>query len=385
MDYVHYENNLLKLSAKDYCKMNTVSYMNRSTGRRIIFYVFFVAYLIHFSCTQKPRIGNDADQVVIFPTPPEAPKIQYLTSISKSTDITGEPSKFMSYILGKQEEKPIIKPYGIAVHNGKIYICDTMLGGLEIIDMQKNTFEYFKPSGLGQLKKPINCAVDQQGFVYVADSERGQIVIFNSDGQYHKSIGDASEMKPTDVSVTQDRIWVCDIQNRRILSFDKNTYEVVDTFPQPSSSDSGNVYSPTNIYVTENELYVSDFGDFKIKIYAKDGTPLRSIGSFGRSFGQFVRPKGIAVDRQKNLYVVDAGFENVQIFNNQGQLLMFFGGSYKKPGDMWLPAKVAIDYNNVKYFEKYVYKDFALKYLILVTNQYGPDKINIYGFIEKVE
>ena len=109
---------------------------------------------------------------------------------------------------------------------------------------------------------------------------------------------------------------------------------------------------------------------------------IRTIGSYGKALGQFVRPKGIAVDYNDLLYVVDAGFENVQIFDNKGNLLMFFGGSYEKPGDMWLPAKVIIDYKNLHYFEKYVYKGFKLKYLIFVTNQYGPDKINVYGFIE---
>jgi sugar lactone lactonase YvrE len=95
--------------------------------------------------------------------------------------------------------------------------------------------------------------------------------------------------------------------------------------------------------------------------------------------GQFVRPKGIACDKEDNLYVVDAGFENVQIFNSNNQLLMFFGGPYKGPGDMWLPARVIIDYDNIKYFTKYVDSKYDLNYLIIVSNQYGPDKINVYG------
>ena len=90
----------------------------------------------------------------------------------------------------------------------------------------------------------------------------------------------------------------------------------------------------------------------------------------------------IAVDRDTNLYVVDAGFENTQIFSSEGKLLMFFGGNYKGPGDMWLPAKVTLDYDNLGYFEKYVDPSFNLKYLIFVTNQFGPDKITIYGAVE---
>ena len=61
---------------------------------------------------------------------------------------------------------------------------------------------------------------------------------------------------------------------------------------------------------------------------------------------------------------------------------MFFGGNYKGPGYLWLPAKVIIDYDNLSYFQKFVDPSFELKYLILVTSQYGPDKINVYGFVE---
>ncbi|MEZ4999553.1 MAG: hypothetical protein R2744_00210 [Bacteroidales bacterium] len=96
-----------------------------------------------------------------------------------------------------------------------------------------------------------------------------------------------------------------------------------------------------------------------------------------------MRPKGIAVDRNRNIYVVDAAFENVQIFNSSGQLLMFFGGPYRSPGDMWLPADVTTDYENLGYFEKFVDPDFELQFIIYVTNQYGPGKIGVYGFVKE--
>ena len=135
-------------------------------------------------------------------------------------------------------------------------------------------------------------------------------------------------------------------------------------------------------FISGDNVYVTDFGDFRIKTYTKDGSFVSVLGSFGNSPGQFVRPKGIDVDKDGILYAVDAGFENVQMFNSSGQLLMYFGGPYKGPGDMWLPAKVVIDYESVKTFEKFVDPSFRLKYLVWVTNQYGPDKINIYGAVE---
>jgi hypothetical protein len=48
-------------------------------------------------------------------------------------------------------------------------------------------------------------------------------------------------------------------------------------------------------------------------------------------------------------------------------------------------ADVTISYTGLDYFSKYVDKSFNLKYLIFVTNQYGPDKISVYGFVEPVK
>ncbi|NOQ97746.1 MAG: hypothetical protein GQ561_06240, partial [Calditrichae bacterium] len=81
--------------------------------------------------------------------------------------------------------------------------------------------------------------------------------------------------------------------------------------------------------------------------------------------------------------VVDAAFENVQIFDDTGQLRMFFGGHGESPGYMWLPAGIHLDESNLDYFNKYVYEGFELEYLIFLTNQYGPAKLNVYGFIKQ--
>lgn len=48
--------------------------------------------------------------------------------------------------------------------------------------------------------------------------------------------------------------------------------------------------------------------------------------------GDFARPKGVAVDSEGHIYVVDAAFGNVQIFNSEGLLLLFFGQMGTGPG-----------------------------------------------------
>lgn len=341
--------------------------------------ILFIAFS---SCSIFKSKQSIKSEIVIFPSPPDTARIQFLTSISTSKDIEKKQSAFSSFVLGEKEVKTIYKPYGIDIYMGKIYICDTPVKGLEIIDLEKGTFSYFIPKGKGELLLPVNCSVDEDGSLYIADVQRRQIVVFDKEGNYIKSFGEKEKFKPTDVHVERDKIWVVNSENRKVFVYSKDSYNLLYDFPKSEKGETDFLYSPSNMCISDDKVYVSDFGDFKIKIYTRNGDFISSIGSYGKNLGQFVRPKGIAVDRNTNLFVVDAGFENVQVFNKEGNLLMFFGGSYAGPGYMWLPAKVIIDYDNLRFFEKYVDKSYNLNYLIFVTNQYGPDKINIYGSVE---
>ena len=348
--------------------------------------IFILIASILLSCSRNITSGSGADNLVIYPSPPDTARIQFLTRISSSQDVTGNRKSFGKFLFGENEDIDINKPYGIAVHKGKMFICDTYIHGLDIIDLATNTFERFIPTGRGELKVPINCFIDSEGNLYIADSERKQIVVFDENGKYVTCFGEAENFKPVDVFVTENKIWVTNVLGHQVNVYSNDSaIQLIKSFPEVNKDDPKSLFSPTNIYVTDNKVYVTDFGDFKVKIYSLDGDYVESIGSYGQGIGQFSRPKGIAVDKDANLYVVDAGFENTQIFSSEGKLLMFFGGNYKGPGDMWLPAKVTIDYDNLQYFEKYVDPSFHLKYLIFVTNQFGPDKITIYGAVEPIK
>lgn len=285
-------------------------------------------------------------------------------------------------IIGEEKDYPIQKPYGIAVVRNKIYVCDTKLNGIEIIDLDKKTFDNFTPGGRGVLKKPINCFVDNDSLLYIVDVDRKDIVVFDKYLKFYKSFGDEILEKPTDVFEYKNKIYISDIKAGKIDVFSKIDFSLITSFPDADTSEPQFLHQPTNIYIKDDKLYVTDFGEFHIKVYDLDGKYIKAISSYGRGIGQLVRPKGIALDKDENLFVVDAAFENVQIFNPDGELLMFFGGSYKGEGYMYMPAKVAIDYENLDYFRDFVDPAFDLKYLIFVTNQFGPDKITVYGFVE---
>ncbi|MBN2755905.1 MAG: hypothetical protein JXR51_01930 [Bacteroidales bacterium] len=335
------------------------------------------------SCSRQTTKHAIEREYTFFPSPPDTARIQFLTSINSSLDIEGNQSALNKFIFGEDKPKSFLKPYGIKINNGKIYICDTGIKGIVIIDLINSNFDYFIPKGRGQLKLPLSCFVDEKEYLYVADGNRQQIVVFDKAGNYINAFGDIENFKPTDIFVKNNKIWVANLKNHKINVYENDsTFKALYQFPNVENDSEAYLNQPSNISVTDDKVYVTDFGSFNVKIYNHDGTYTGFVGSYGKNIGQFVRPKGISLDKESNLYVVDAAFQNIQIFNKNKQLLMFFGGAYNGAGSMALPAKVDIDYENIKYFEKYVDKRYNLKYLILVTNIYGDNKLSIYGYVE---
>ena len=342
-----------------------------------------VALVLASSCFKQPVRSPVSENPVIYPAPPAQTRIQYLTSFSTSSDFTGAQSGFNKFLFGEQEPLPIVKPYGICVHGDRIYICDTGIKGLEILDLSGQTFEYFLPGGRGQLQFPINCHVGPEGFLYVADGGRKQVVIFDQNLNYRNAISLKNGKKPTDVYVDDSRIWVAAIDDHSIQIFTKGDLSYLASIPRGTVQSNVNLYQPANLSLQNGQVYVSDIGACRVHLFDLDMNHHGSFGSAGQLPGQFTRPKGICADREGNIYVVDAAFENVQIFNPEGEILMHFGGTYKAPGGMWLPADVTVDYDNLHYFTKYVHDSFTLEHLIFVTNQYGPDKVSVYGFVSE--
>jgi DNA-binding beta-propeller fold protein YncE len=333
------------------------------------------------SCGGAARAPS-ALPLVVYPAPPNPPRIQFLKAINTSDDV-GRGVSFFSRLVGEEatDKKGIAKPYGVAIRRGKIYVCDTVTGGLDVIDLDKGSLDFFQPGGEGRMRMPINCFVDESDVLYVADSEGDRVVVFDSTGTFAGAIGEGEDIKPSDVFVAGDSVWVSDMSTGKVRVYDRSTGTPLLAFPDAEPIEQEGLSAPSNLYVTPEGVYVSDALKGQVNVYTWGGEYIRTVGGYGSVFGKFARPKGIAVDRNENLYVVDAAFANVQLFDREGNLLMFFGGGGNGPGDMMLPAKVAIDYDHLEYFREYVHPDFDLEHLIFVTNQTGPSKLSVYGFI----
>jgi sugar lactone lactonase YvrE len=82
--------------------------------------------------------------------------------------------------------------------------------------------------------------------------------------------------------------------------------------------------------------------NFRVQVFDADGGYLRSFGRAGDGAGDFDKAKGIAVDSDGHIYVVEGFHDVVQIFDESGKLLLAFAESGAGAGQLWLPTGIAI-------------------------------------------
>lgn len=331
------------------------------------------------SCATDRNISTA--QVVFYPAPPEAPRIQHLLSLSSEQDLKKEKSGFADFILGDETDTGLVKkPYGVAFSKGKIYVVDTVSAGYISVELATGKKAFHSGSAGGRMQKPINITLDTEGNRYISDTGREQVLVFDNNDNFVKAYGQNGEFRPSDVAIIDNRIYVADLKNHSIQVLEKTTGANIGRFGKAGSKN-GEFYYPTNLTVSsDGQLYVSDTGNFRVEVYSREGEYLRSYGSLGSGFGKFARPKGIALDRQNRLYAVDAAFENVQLFNDKARLLMYFSEAGVKPENINLPVDITIDYENADFFQQFADPAFKLEYIVAVTSQFGKNKINIFGF-----
>jgi len=301
------------------------------------------------ACVKDTHIPKESLPDIVWPKPPEIPRIRFVTAVSKPQDLQIRPGVFrriFDYLAGKTEAS-MVAPYGLETDSAqRLYIVDTFLRAVHVFDPKGSSYDLF-PSDEASFVSPIDIAIDNaSGKIYVSDSKAGVIKIFKNAGKYFAGeIGKGILQRPTGIAVNEktSELLVVDTLNASVFRFDLADHELKGKFGG-SGKAQGRLNFPTHICVNRDGIiFASDSLNFRIQAFTPDGKFLREFGSIGTGPGYFSRPKGVAVDSDGNIYVVDGLFDNVQIFDRESRLLMAFGRPGNGYGEFWLPTGIFID------------------------------------------
>lgn len=317
--------------------------------RRII---LLCSILFILSCSVSREVAPPP--LMVWPLPPEPPRITYVKTIREPRDIGIRPSffkKVLNFLFGSGLKPQIIRPTGVAVDGeNRLYVADTGLQVVHSFDFSSQEYQqifWLTPTGPERLQNPVGVAVDGANRLYVADSALNRIYVFDKEGTLLNTIGNDEEIERVSgiaINVDQGILYAVDTPSHRIILYDlsgKKTGVIGKRGTGPAEFN-----FPTFIAINqEGNIYVSDSLNFRIQIFNSDGKFLHAFGKVGNTLGTFSRPKGIAIDGENHIYVVDSLYDTVQIFNEKGALLLHFGRSGGKEGEFWLPMGIAINQN----------------------------------------
>jgi len=192
---------------------------------------------------------------------------------------------------------------------------------------------------------PRAVAATRDGTLYVA-GEGESLVVFDR----HRAAADgkartldlsphrgARAVRPISLFATEDgKLYVADRGNRQVLVLgDDGKLERT----------LRNVGEPADVWVDgAGAVYVADPAFGGVRVYDAGGRLLRVLGTSPSQFREPIRPKAVAVDRSRRVWIIEEGNRGIKALDALGNLLFTMGGE-----GLSAPVDLAIDLRDTLY------------------------------------
>jgi DNA-binding beta-propeller fold protein YncE len=280
-------------------------------------------------------------------------KLTYQQSIKSERDVGGKQgfwSKLAGIVAGAPEYREMIRPYGVAVdsHN-RVIVTDPAISAVHIFDLAARKYKLIdrRNKSKDPMIAPQCVTVDEKDNIYVTDSEAGKVFVFDPQGKTRKVFGSSKGgegffRRPTGIAIDRgthrvyvtdtlaDRVYILDMDGRVLRNFGRH------------GGERGEFNFPIEVQAKDGMVVVVDAMNFRVQLFDRDGNFEAQIGTCGDPAGGIYRPKGVAIDSEGHIYVVDSELGIVQAFDRRGRLLYRFGNGTNF-GQFLLPAGLFID------------------------------------------
>lgn len=318
------------------------------------------------SCATSSRVASSPAKPVVWPAPPDEPRIAYVRTLHVPRDIGQSPSVFTRlghWITGEGGESLALqKPFGLALdEHGNLCVTDTGANLVCYLDFKNKKWRRYPASGKTVFVSPVAVA-RHSGIFYIADSGLGKVLAFDDNAKPVFEIA-APLLRPTGLAICGNSLAVVDSELHAVFVFDLSG-KLLFQFGRRGTGP-GEFNFPTHISADNaGHWLVTDSLNCRIQVFSDHGDFISQFGSSGDTSGHFGRPKGVAADTYGHIYVADAVFDNIQIFDPAGRLLLNFCQSGDGPDGLSLPGGIAVGPDNSIYVaDGYNHRIQIFKYL----------------------
>ena len=228
-------------------------------------------------------------------------------------------------------------PYLMAIGpNNEVIVRNHSTCHLVIFDEQLQYSHVIGGRGNGNGKFQIitGIAVDDKGYLYVADSHLHSIQKFTMSGQFVSHFGSKGTAEgqfngPSSLVLSQSELlFVCDCNNHRVQVFRNEQFSY--TFGQ-YGKEPGYFDCPRDLTLNSNEdqLFITEEENHRVQVFTPNGQFLRIFGNFTDIPFKLQRPVGIYYTPDNHLLISSYDNHCVSVFEEDGRFVSAIEGTYQ--------------------------------------------------------
>jgi DNA-binding beta-propeller fold protein YncE len=193
--------------------------------------------------------------------------------------------------------------------------------------------DYKYSFSIGDFVNASSFHINQAGFIYVADAGNNEVLKLDTLGNIIKEIGgygwdESAFDNPADLYSAPLNLYVCDKNNHRIQSFDKDLNFISQLSTRDSKIEEQNFGYPLSCVISnQGDLFILDSENKRIIKFDLFGNFISNFG--GYDYGNFTlsSPKKLSISSTGDLYVIDQN--RIVVFDQYGTGLTIIYTDYE--------------------------------------------------------